>query len=36
MAKWEGTFDLPEDDTPVADALAGSHLKVPAVTQPGA
>ena len=23
MARWEGTFDLPSEDTPVADALAG-------------
>ena len=31
MAKWEGTFDLTTGDTPVADALAGSTLRMPMV-----
>jgi proton glutamate symport protein len=36
MARWEGTFDVPSEDTPVADALAGAPLNVPAVAQPDA
>ena len=35
MARWEGVFDLSSLDTPVADALAGSPLTVPAVSTPG-
>jgi proton glutamate symport protein len=35
MARWEGSFELSSEDTPVADALAGSHLRVPAVQTPG-
>jgi proton glutamate symport protein len=31
MARWEGTFELSAEDTPVADALAGVPLIVPAV-----
>jgi proton glutamate symport protein len=31
MARWEGSFDLTEEDTPVADAMAGAPLSVPAV-----
>ncbi len=31
MARWEGVFALTSLDTPVADALAGSVLRVPAV-----
>ena len=34
MAQWEGSFELSAEDTPVADALAGSALKVPAVKTP--
>jgi proton glutamate symport protein len=35
MAQWEGSFELSADDTPVADALAGSALSVPSVRTPG-
>jgi proton glutamate symport protein len=35
MARWEGSFELSSDDTPVADRLAGSALSMPAVTTPG-
>jgi proton glutamate symport protein len=35
MARWEGTFDMASEDTPVADALAGAPLSVPAVVGPG-
>ena len=31
MARWEGTFDLTAEDTPLADAIAGVPLTVPAV-----
>jgi proton glutamate symport protein len=31
MARWEGTFELSSDDTPIADALAGTPLRMPAV-----
>ena len=31
MARWEGSFQLASEDTPVADALAGRSLTVPAV-----
>jgi proton glutamate symport protein len=31
MARWDGSFDLSVEDTPVANALAGSALRVPAV-----
>jgi proton glutamate symport protein len=31
MARWEGTFDLSAEDTPIADAMAGAPLSVPAV-----
>ncbi|MHB0947479.1 MAG: dicarboxylate/amino acid:cation symporter [Gemmatimonadaceae bacterium] len=34
MARWEGAFGKEEHDTPVADALAGQPLTVPAVTEP--
>jgi proton glutamate symport protein len=34
MARWEGSFQLSSDDTPVADALAGSPLSVPVVRVP--
>jgi proton glutamate symport protein len=35
MARWEGTFELSSGDTPVADALAGTPLSMPAVHTPG-
>jgi len=35
MARWEGEFDKPAADTPVADLLAGRPLAVPSVKQPG-
>ncbi|MDB4917126.1 MAG: gltP [Gemmatimonadetes bacterium] len=35
MARWEGSFELSSEDTPVADALAGSALHVPSVKTPG-
>jgi proton glutamate symport protein len=31
MARWEGSFDLSAEDTPVADAMAGASLQVPSV-----
>jgi proton glutamate symport protein len=31
MARWEGSFELSAEDTPIADAMAGSPLSVPAV-----
>jgi proton glutamate symport protein len=34
MARWEGEFDKPSADTPIADRLAGKPLHVPAVKQP--
>jgi proton glutamate symport protein len=34
MARWEGEFDKPSLDTPIADRLAGQPLKVPAVKSP--
>jgi proton glutamate symport protein len=34
MARWEGTFELSSEDTPVADALAGASLFVPPVVHP--
>src|ERR1043166_4271089 len=34
MARWEGEFDKPRADTPVADAIAGETLRVPAVKTP--
>lgn len=34
MAKWEGTFELSSEDTPVADKLAGVHLSMPSVLTP--
>ena len=34
MARWEGEFDKPTADTPIADRLAGQPLKVPAVKAP--
>ncbi len=34
MARWEGDFDRPEADTPIADAVAGQALQVPAVRTP--
>ncbi len=35
MARWEGTFDTPGSDLPVADALAGAPLSVPVVREGG-
>jgi proton glutamate symport protein len=34
MARWDGEFDRPAADTPVADAFAGRRLEVPAVETP--
>jgi proton glutamate symport protein len=34
MARWEGSFELSSEDTPVADALQGQPLSVPAVLTP--
>jgi proton glutamate symport protein len=34
MARWEGTFELSSEDTPVADALAGAPLSMPAIRTP--
>jgi proton glutamate symport protein len=34
MARWEGEFDTPGTDLPVADALAGQALSVPPVQSP--
>jgi proton glutamate symport protein len=34
MARWEGVFELSREDTPVADALEGQPLRVPAVMTP--
>ena len=34
MARWEGVFELSAEDTPVADALRGQPLSVPAVVTP--
>jgi len=34
MARWEGEFDKPASDTPVADSMAGQLLTVPTVKQP--
>jgi proton glutamate symport protein len=34
LARWEGEFDRPERDTPIADAVAGQALKVPQVQSP--
>jgi proton glutamate symport protein len=31
MARWEGDFDKPAADTPLADALVGESLRMPAV-----
>ncbi|MBA3671201.1 MAG: cation:dicarboxylase symporter family transporter, partial [Gemmatimonadaceae bacterium] len=31
MARWEGSFDTPGPDLPVAEALAGKHLEMPQV-----
>ena len=31
MARWEGTFELSSGNTPIADALAGTPLRMPAV-----
>jgi len=35
MARWEGEFDKPSADTPIADGMAGEALHVPVVKQPG-
>ncbi len=35
MARWDGSFELSADDTPVADVFAGSTLHVPAILAPG-
>src|SRR5512143_2547665 len=34
MARWDGSFELSADDTPVADVFAGSTLHVPAILAP--
>jgi proton glutamate symport protein len=34
MARWEGEFDKPAADTPVADRMAGDPLAVPSVKTP--
>jgi len=34
MARWEGEFDKPAASTPIADAIAGESLRVPAVRTP--
>ncbi len=34
MARWEGVFQLSDEDTPVADALAGAPLLMPTVKTP--
>ena len=34
MARWEGTFELTDENTPIADQLAGEPLLVPAVRTP--
>ena len=34
MAKWEGTFELSAEDTPIADRLAGTPLSMPSVLTP--
>src|SRR5215218_2046436 len=34
MARWEGSFELSSEDTPVADSLVGEHLSMPAVKTP--
>jgi Na+/H+-dicarboxylate symporter len=34
MARWEGVFELSSEDTPVADALQGQPLRVPAIVTP--
>jgi proton glutamate symport protein len=31
MARWEGSFELTAEDTPIADAMAGTPLSVPPV-----
>lgn len=35
MARWDGSFELSADDTPVADVFAGSTLHVPAILAQG-
>ena len=35
MARWEGSFELSAEDTPVADELAGTPLVAPSVPLPG-
>jgi len=34
MSRWEGEFDKPAASTPIADAIAGESLRVPAVRTP--
>jgi proton glutamate symport protein len=34
MARWEGEFDKPAASTPIADAVVGESLRVPAVRTP--
>jgi proton glutamate symport protein len=34
LARWEGDFDRPDRDTPIADAVAGQPLEVPSVQSP--
>ena len=36
MARWEGEFDRPAASVPMADAVVGESLRVPAVTTPDA
>jgi proton glutamate symport protein len=35
MARWEGTFDTPGSDLPVADSLAGKPLSMPVIREGG-
>jgi proton glutamate symport protein len=35
MARWEGEFDRPAADTPIADRMAGQPLSVPTIKLPG-
>ncbi len=35
MARWEGSFDTPESDLPIADALRGAPLSMPVIREGG-
>jgi hypothetical protein len=38
MARWEGSFETPAEETPVVDAFAGTTLRMPAIipqSEPG-